>query len=302
MSIVAVIDIGSNSTNLLVAGEDGEPLRWKGSSTRLGAGLAATGRLGAEGIARTVDAVSSHLDVARELGADRVVVVGTAACRRAANTDELAVAVSERTGLTLEILSEDDEARLAFAGAVAGLDPVDAPTLVVDIGGGSTELAVGVREAELALSIPFGAVTSTESHFTADPPPPEDLTNLIGEVGDEIDDLVRVHPSLGAVGRVVGVAGTVVTVAKVEVGTNDPAPLHGMFLTRDAAEDVFRTLATEKHADRILNPGLPPDRGDIIVAGCCILVALMRRLGLDGITVSTRGLLFGVAARERLGT
>jgi exopolyphosphatase/guanosine-5'-triphosphate,3'-diphosphate pyrophosphatase len=302
VSIVAVIDIGSNSTNLLVTGADGEPLRWRGSSTRLGAGLATTGRLGAEGIAHTVDAVTAHLDIARELGASRTVVVGTAACRRAANTDDLVTAISERTGHTLEILSENDEARLAFAGAVAGLGPVEVPTLVVDIGGGSTELAVGVREAELAVSIPFGAVTSTESHFTSDPPRPEDLTNLIGEVGDEIDDLVRAHPSLGAVGRVIGVAGTIVTMAKVEVGTNDPSPLHGMLLTRDAAEDVFRTLATEKPADRVLNPGLPSDRGDIIVAGCCILVALMRRLGLDGITVSTRGLLFGVAARERLGT
>ena len=300
VSIVAVIDVGSNSTNLLVSGPDGEPLRWRGASTRLGMGLAATGRLGTDGIARTVDAVEAHLEVARELGAAHTVVVGTAACRRATNVTELATAIADRTGLTLEILSEHDEARLAFDGAVAGLDTVDVPTLVVDIGGGSTELAVGVREAELALSIPYGAVTSTESHFSADPPPPEDLTNLIGEVGDEIDDLVRVHPALGAVGRVVGVAGTIVTVAKVEVGTNDPSALHGMVLTRDAAEDVFRTLATEKPADRVLNPGLPPDRGDIIVAGCCILVALMRRLGLDGITVSTRGLLFGVAARERL--
>lgn len=297
---VAVIDIGTNSTNLLVVGADGTDLARVVSSTRLGDGLAAHGVLSSSSIERTVAAVTAHMATARSHGVGRTVVTGTAACRRAANTADLADAISSATGASLEVLSESDEARLSFRGAMRGLDNVDVPTLVVDIGGGSTEYVVGVREAEQWASIPFGAVTSTESHFTSDPPAPEDLSNLIGAVSDELEELGRTMPSLAQPGRVVGVAGTIVTVAAVELGlvAFDETSLHGMELTRDAAEDVFRTLATESPSDRAMNPGLPASRVDIIVAGCCILVATMRRLRLDALTVSTRSLLDGVAIRE----
>lgn len=297
---VAVIDIGTNSTNLLVVDADGTDLARIVTSTRLGEGLASTGMLSVAAITRTVEAVASHTAGARSHGVDRIVVTGTAACRRATNTGDLANAVMSATGVTLEVLSESDEARLAFRGALRGLESTDVPTLVVDIGGGSTEYVVGVREAEQWASIPFGAVTATESHFSADPPPPEDLSNLIGAVSDELEELGREVPSLAQPGRVIGVAGTIVTVAAVELGLADfdDSALHGMELSRDAAEDVFRTLATESPADRSMNPGLPASRVDIIVAGCCILVATMRRLRLDNVTVSTRNLLDGVAMRE----
>lgn len=301
-SPVAVVDIGTNSTNLLVVGADGADLARVVASTRLGEGLATNGVLSAAAIARTVEVVASHAATAQSHGVERLVVTGTAACRRATNTGDLAGAIASATGVSLEILSEADEARLAFAGALRGLPAVDLPTLVIDIGGGSTEYVVGVRDAEQWASIPFGAVTSTESHFSADPPPPEDLSNLIGAVSDELEELGRGIPSLAQPGRVVGVAGTIVTVAAVELGLADfdDAALHGMELSRDAAEDVFRTLATEAPADRAMNPGLPPSRVDIIVAGCCILVATMRRLRLDTLTVSTRSLIDGVAVREEV--
>ncbi len=297
---VAVIDIGTNSTNLLVVGANGADLDRVVASTRLGEGLATSGTLSAVAIARTVEAVTSHAATARSHGADRIVVTGTAACRRATNTSDLADAIASATGTTLEVLSESDEARLAFRGALRGLESADVPTLVVDIGGGSTEYVVGVRDAEQWASIPFGAVTSTESHLSKDPPPPEDLSNLIGAVSDELEELGRAIPTLANPGRVVGVAGTIVTVAAVELGLTDfdDTALHGMELSRDAAEDVFRTLATESPSDRAMNPGLPASRVDIIVAGCCILVATMRRLRLDSITVSTHSLLDGVAMRE----
>ena len=299
-SPVAAIDIGTNSTNLLVVGADGTDLDRVVASTRLGEGLASSGALSSSAIDRTVDAVASHVATAHSHGAARIVVTGTAACRRATNAADLARAIASATGATLEVLSESDEARLAFRGALRGLGSVDVPTLVVDIGGGSTEYVVGVRDAEQWASIPFGAVTSTESHFSADPPPPEDLSNLIGAVSDELEELGRTVPSLAQPGRVVGVAGTIVTVAAVELGLSDfdDTALHGMALSRDAAEDVFRTLATESPSDRAMNPGLPSSRVDIIVAGCCILVATMRRLRLDALTVSTRSLLDGVAMRE----
>lgn len=302
MTGVAAIDIGTNSTNLLVVDATGADLGRRYATTRLGDGLATSGRLADEAVARTTAAVLDHLATARSLGADSISVVGTAACRRATNSADFVRHLADVAGVDLEILSAQDEARLAFAGALSGLEPLDTPTLVIDIGGGSTEYTVGVREAEQWASIPFGAVVSTETHLTTDPPRPEDLTNLIGAVADELEELGRTMPALTSPGRVVGVAGSVVTIAAVEVGLHDfdESVLHGMDLTKDAAEDVFRTLATESLADRTSNPGLPSSRADIIVAGCCILVATMRRLRLDSVTVSTRGLLDGVAHRGRL--
>ena len=299
--IRAAIDVGTNSTNLLVVDAGGGDLARRYATTRLGEGLGSSGRLTDEAIERTVAAIESHARTARELGAETVEVVGTAAFRRASNTADLVQRLSG-AGLVLEILPERDEARLAFDGALSGLTAVDVPTLVIDIGGGSTEYTVGVREADQWASIPFGAVTATEAHFDTDPPRPEDLTNLIGAVADELEELGRTMPALTSPGRVVGVAGSIVTIAAVELGLQDfdESALHGMELTKDAAEDVFRTLATESLADRKLNPGLPAPRADIIVAGCCILVATMRRLRLESITVSTRGLLDGAVRRGRL--
>jgi len=202
------------------------------------------------------------------------------------------------------VLSESDEASLTFSGALIGLPVIDTPTLVIDIGGGSTEYTVGTQSIDVFASIPFGAVTSTDSHISSDLPRPEDLTNLIGAVSDELEDITRDHPIVGTAIRAVGVAGTIVTIAAVELGLHefDDSALHGMALTREAVEDVFRTVATEPLTLRVQNPGLGPDRADIIVAGCCILVATMRRLHLAEITVSTRGLLDGVAHRVRLNS
>lgn len=299
---IAVIDVGSNSTNYLALDAHGATLERTIAPTRLAAGLHSSGGLSIEGIERTVAAVSRHVEAARASGIARIDVVGTAACRRAGNTAELVARIADTTGLALEVLSPDDEARHAFHGALAGLPGERVPTLVIDIGGGSTEYVVGVDEPEALASVPFGAVTSTEAFFDTDPPRPEDLTNLIGAVSDELEELGRTMPAIAAPGRVVGVAGTIVTVAAVELGlsTFDHGVLHGMVLTKEAAEDVFRTVATEPLAQRRLNPGLPADRADIIVAGCCILVATMRRLHLDHVTVSTGGLLDGVARRGRL--
>ena len=301
MSATAVIDVGTNSTNLLVtdAGTDLERII---TVTRLGEGLHASGVLSGAAMARTVDVIESHAARARELGAGTVLVAGTAACRRARNTADLVASVRERTGLDLTVVPADIEASLSFAGALRGLPRIAGNTLVVDIGGGSTELTVGVDSPLHTASIPVGAVTATESELTTDPPHPADLTNVIGAVQDDLEEMGRLHPEMLGAQRVVGVAGTIVTVAAVEIGlaTFDDAVLHGFVLTRDAAEDVFRTLATEDLAQRRKNPGLPADRADVIVGGCCILVGVMRRLGLPEITVSTRSLMDGAALRGRL--
>ena len=302
MSTDAVIDVGTNSVKVLVAA-DGRDLLRALETTRLGEGLAGTGTLSPAAIERTVAAVSGFAAHARGLGAGAITVVGTAACRRAGNTAELAARIEQECGLGLTVLTGEQEASLSFTGALRRLPRIAGNTLVVDIGGGSTELTVGVDEPHRAASIPVGAVTATESDLTTDPPRPEDLTNVIGAVQDELEELGRLHPEMLTASRVVGIAGTIVTVAAVEIGQAvfDEEALHGFVLTREAAEDVFRTLATESLADRVRNPGLPRERADIIVAGCCILVGVMRRLQLQEITVSTGSLRDGVIERGRLG-
>jgi exopolyphosphatase/guanosine-5'-triphosphate,3'-diphosphate pyrophosphatase len=293
MTRVAAIDVGTNSTNLLVIDEHGTESTRVITSTRLGEGLQSTGELSLEAMTRTVEVIASYVTTAQSLGVTNIQIVGTAACRRARNAASFS-----------EVLSESDEAALTFSGALIGLPVIDTPTLVIDIGGGSTEYTVGTESIDVFASIPFGAVTSTDSHISSDLPRPEDLTNLIGAVSDELEDITRDHPIVGTAMRTVGVAGTIVTIAAVELGLHefDDSALHGMALSREAVEDVFRTMATEPLALRVQNPGLGRDRADIIVAGCCILVATMRRLRLAEITVSTRGLLDGVAHRVRLNS
>ena len=301
---IAAIDVGTNSANLLVIDAAGAELTRVITSTRLGEGLHSTGEISGDAMARAVDVIASYVATAKSLGATKIQIVGTAACRRANNTAAFNELLRERTQMTIEVVSESDEAALTFSGALIGLPVIDSPTLVIDIGGGSTEYTVGTESIDVFASIPFGAVTSTDSHISSDLPRPEDLTNLIGAVSDELEDITRDHPIVGTQMRTVGVAGTIVTIAAVELGLHefDDSALHGMTLSREAVEDVFRTVATEPLALRVQNPGLGPDRADIIVAGCCILVATMRRLHLSEITVSTRGLLDGVASRVRLNS
>jgi exopolyphosphatase/guanosine-5'-triphosphate,3'-diphosphate pyrophosphatase len=162
----------------------------------------------------------------------------------------------------------------------------------------------GTETLDFAVSIPFGAVNITEAELHRDPPRPEELTNAISLVSDAVDDIAHNYPLIGHVERVVGVAGTIVTVAAVEVGqkTFDPSALHKLKLSREAIEDVFRTLATEPLSDRVFNPGLPRDRADIIVGGCCVLVAVMRRLQISELIVSQYNLLDGLISELRKKT
>jgi exopolyphosphatase/guanosine-5'-triphosphate,3'-diphosphate pyrophosphatase len=133
-----------------------------------------------------------------------------------------------------------------------------------------------------------------------DPPRPEELTNAIGLVTDFMDDLIRDHPEVLNATRVVGVAGSIVTIAAVEIGLQefDATALHGARMTRENVEEVFRTLATETLADRKFNPGLPADRADVIVGGCCVLVGVMRKLRVSEIMVSVNNLLDGLVRDE----
>lgn len=299
---VAVIDVGTNSVNMLIRDREGDVVR-RFAIPRLGEGVANTRFLSDEAQTRTVKVLQGYMKDISDAGVSRVRIIGTSACRRATNIDQFAALVRTATQVDLEVVDEHTEAKLSFRGALTGLPVNDThgaerPIVVVDIGGGSTEFTIGVREPDVTFSLPYGAVVTTETELAHDPPRPEELTNAIGAVEDDLEELTRAHPSLVADPLVVGVAGTIVTVAAVEIGlsTFDDAALHGFVLSKDAAEDVFRTLATERLDDRVFNPGLPRDRADIIVGGCCVLVGIMRRLRLDSLVVSTRNLLDGAAA------
>lgn len=299
---VAVIDVGTNSVNMLVRDHQSDILR-RFATPRLGEGVARTRLLASEAQARAVDVLQEYMKDIGEADVSQVRIIGTSACRRATNIDQFAAMVREVTNVDLDVVDEHTEAKLSFRGALTGLSfnsthGAERPIVVVDIGGGSTEFTIGVREPEVTFSLPYGAVVTTETELAHDPPRPEELTNAIGAVEDDLEELARAHPALISDPLVVGIAGTIVTVAAVEIGLTsfEDAALHGFVLSKDAAEDVFRTLATERLADRLFNPGLPRDRADIIVGGCCVLVGIMRRLRLDSLVVSTRNLLDGAAA------
>jgi exopolyphosphatase/guanosine-5'-triphosphate,3'-diphosphate pyrophosphatase len=296
-SPVAAIDIGTNSTNLLIVDPEGNEIVREVNVTRLGKGVAASGLLDNSAIAATVQQLAIYASLLKQHNVETFRVTATEACRRASNANTFLDQAETILGKRPEIISGVLEGQLTYRGALSKLEPHNGTTIVVDIGGGSTEVMIGVgNELQHTVSFPFGAVVLTETELHRDPPRPEELTNAIGFATDFMDDLVREQPQVLEATRVVGVAGTIVTIAAVELGIArfDPVALHGMTLTREAAEDVFRTLATESLTDRKSNPGLPAERADVIVGGCCALVGIMRRLRLPSITVSVHNLLDGV--------
>ena len=296
-SPVAAIDIGTNSTNLLIVDPEGNEIVREVNVTRLGKGVASSGVLDDSAINSTVQQLAVYASLLKQHKVETFRVTATEACRRASNANTFLDQAETVLGKRPEIISGAEEGQLAFRGALSKLEPHKGITIVVDIGGGSTEVMIGQDNSlQHASSFPVGAVVLSETELHRDPPRPEELTNAIGLVTDFMDDLVREQPHVLDATRVVGVAGTIVTIAAVELGIArfDPVALHGMTLTREAAEDVFRTLATESLSDRKSNPGLPAERADVIVGGCCALVGIMRRLRLPSITVSVHNLLDGV--------
>ncbi len=171
---------------------------------------------------------------------------------------------------------------------------------MVDIGGGSTEFVVGATEPDEVVSVDMGCVRVTEKFLRADPPEPIELSQAISVVHAHLDDVEREAPAAKEARRLVGLAGTVTTVAAVELGlvNYDPERIHHFVLTRAAAEDVFRTLATEPRADRVHNPGLEEARADVIVGGAAILVTVMRHFGFEECLVSEADILDGLVLSQ----
>ena len=299
---VAAIDIGTNSTNLLIADAQGNDIVREVHVTGLGRGVVHNNMLNEDAIARTIARLQNYATLIQQHGVGTIRVTATEACRRATNASVFLDQAEAVLGTRPLIIAGTEEGRLAYSGALSHLPAHEGITLVIDIGGGSTEIMIGEKTLQHAVSFPFGTVVLTESHLSHDPPRPEELTNAIGLVTDFMDDLIRDHPEVLSATRVVGVAGSIVTIAAVEIGLKefDAAALHGARMTRENVEEVFRTLATETLANRKFNPGLPADRADVIVGGCCVLVGVMRKLRIPEIMVSVNNLLDGLV-RDELG-
>jgi len=295
--VVAAIDCGTNSTRLLVT-DGSRAVERLMRITRLGEGVDGTGRLSPDAIARTVSVLREFRSAMDRDGVQAVRMSATSAVRDASNREQFMAAAEDVVGIRPEVLSGMEEGRLAFAGATAELDPSNGPFLVVDIGGGSTELVVGRDEPVGVESMDVGCVRITEKFLHHDPPRPEELSDALMEVRDQLEDAVRAVPELNDAQQMIGLAGTVTTVAAVELGLTeyDRDRIHHFWLTRAAAEDVFRTLATESRAARLGNPGLEEARADVIVGGCVVLVAVLRYFDLSGCLVSESDILDGLAS------
>ncbi len=302
MGAVAAIDCGTNSTRLLIVDGDGRPVERLMRITRLGQGVAAGRRLHPDAIARVIAVLHEFRQVLDRHGVERVRVAATSAARDATNRDELFDAAEAALGTRPELLDGLEEARLSFRGATAELTgrggaPAE-PLLVADIGGGSTELVVGVPGEEPlgAVSLDVGCVRLTERWIEHDPARPDELANALGEVRDLLEDADRQVPELADAGNLIGLAGTVSTVAALDLGLGryDRDRVHHHLLSRHVVEDWFRTMAMGDRDERLGNPGLEEGRVDVIVGGLCVLVAILRHRGLDSCLASESDILDGI--------
>jgi exopolyphosphatase/guanosine-5'-triphosphate,3'-diphosphate pyrophosphatase len=300
---VAVIDIGTNSARLLVADVSGgrvSPVERRSTVTRLGRGVDLSGRLSAEAIEDACGAIGEYVAAIREMGIERVDAIATSAVRDAENGSAFIAELRERFALSARVLDGEEEARLTYLGASSEHTPT-VPTLVVDIGGGSTELIVGKGE-EIAFhtSLQAGVVRHTERHINSDPPTAIELESLAADIRGLI------ARALGAgVGAEAGiaVAGTPTSLAAIEMELvpYDPALVHDHILALPAIQRMLSQLASVPLAERIQIPGMHTDRAPTIVAGVVILVETMRAFGLEQITVSEHDILYGgaIAAASR---
>jgi exopolyphosphatase/guanosine-5'-triphosphate,3'-diphosphate pyrophosphatase len=299
---VAVVDIGSNSTRLLLAEVTGarvtSELERRSSVTRLGVGVDADGRLREDAMERVFSTLDEYAEAIDRRRAHVKLAVLTSAVRDSDNGADFAEEVERRYGLVAHVLSGDEEARLTFLGATSERDSADTePTLVIDIGGGSTELVIGAGdELRFHVSTQAGVVRQTERHINADPPTADELEELAADVGSIIDAAVPVEYR-NAVANGIAVAGTATSLAAIaqELEPYDPAQVHGYVLTREVCAGILERLAALPLEQRREVAGLHPDRAPTILAGVVILREVLARFSLDRVEVSEHDILRGAA-------
>ena len=298
---VAVADLGTNSTRLLVADvADGQvrELERRSVVTRLGDGVDASGRLGEAAQERVLDVLAGYAEAIERHGCERQVAVLTSAVRDAVNGAAFAATVRERFGLDARTIEGDEEARLTYLGATAARDRRDAtPLLVVDIGGGSTELVAGAGGAmDFHVSTQAGVVRHSERFLDGDPPARAGMDALARDVRALIEEAVPAAVRQ-RVRAVVAVAGTATSVAAIDGGVEpyDPARVEGRVVRDYRLAEISATLTALPLEERRAVPGLHPDRAPTIVAGAIILAQVLEVFGLDRFEASERDILWGAA-------
>lgn len=295
---VAVIDVGSNSTRLLVADVDGgvSVLERQSRVTRLGRGVDLSGQLADEAIEAACAAIGDYVAICRDLGAENVAAIATSAVRDASNGAAFVAELRERFALSARVLDGEEEARLTYQGATSE-QPPEAPTLVIDIGGGSTEMVIGSgAQIRFHVSLQAGVVRHTERHIAADPPTAVELEALAGDVRALIADARAGHEDARAEAGI-AVAGTPTSLAAVELGLEpyDPARVHSHVLALETIQRELSRFASAPLAAREQIAGLHPDRAPTIIAGCVILIEAMRAFGLERVQASEHDILYGMA-------
>ena len=302
MTRVAVVDIGTNSTRLLVAdvAEDGRltELERRTKVTRLGDRLDETGVLSEDAMGRVLSTLTEYRAIVEERHAERARAVLTSAVRDAANGDDFLARVrAQHDGLEARVIDGDEEARLTFRGAVSELAPTDDPTLVVDVGGGSTELVVGRGdEVSFHVSTQAGVVRQTERHLASDPPAPAELDALAADVRSIYLEAVPAEARRKACAAI-SVGGTATSLGAIDLdlecsSANDA---HGHEVTLAACRRILARLAALPEAERREVRGLHPDRAPTIVAGVVMVVEAVELFGLDSTVVSDHDILRGAA-------
>ncbi len=301
---VAVIDVGTNSTRLLVADVEAgrvAPVERRSTVTRLGRGVDLSGRLAAEAIEDTCGAIEGYMGLISEHEAGTVDAIATSAVRDAGNGGAFVAELRERFALSARVLDGEEEARLTYLGATSEHVPTE-PTLVIDIGGGSTELIVGTgEEISFHTSLQAGVVRHSERHISSDPPTASELEALATDVRGLIEGAVGGGLTAAAG---IAVAGTPTSLAAVEMALEpyDPARVHGHVLELPSIQRMLSQLASVPLSERVEIAGLHPERAPTIVAGVVILVEAMRAFGLESIEVSEHDILYGNAISAASGS
>ena len=292
---VAGIDCGTNSIRLLVT-DGGEQLHREMRIVRLGQGVDRSGLLAPEALDRTKAALVDYAAVIERLGTERTRMIATSAIRDADNRADFVAMVHDTLSVEPEVITGREEAELSYAGAVGTLDGVDEKVLLIDLGGGSTELVLGPHPLR-AHSMDVGSVRMTERHLHDDPPTPQQLAAAVADVQHALDTAARDVP-LDTGATLVGVAGTVTTVAAIALGLTeyDPARIHGARVSREQIEAVVDRLAHLDHRGRAAIPVIHPGRVDVITAGALVLRTVVERAAATEVVVSEHDILDGVAA------
>jgi exopolyphosphatase/guanosine-5'-triphosphate,3'-diphosphate pyrophosphatase len=296
---VAAIDIGTNTVLLLVAEKrDGSlvAVEEQATITRLGQGVDKMRTLAPEAVERTNACLDRYAEIVTRLGVSKTAVVGTSAMRDAGGGEAVRSHVKARFGVDARTISGDEEARLTFGGALSGLSLTDGRVVVFDIGGGSTEVVDGDRDTRViayAHSYDVGSVRLTERHVRSDPPSDAERA----AIAKTASDAFAMIPASVRGAPVVGIAGTMTTLAAVSLGmaSYDGARVHGHTMPIGELERVVDLLARVPLAERKKLAGLEPKRADVIVAGGLVALAFLRQVGAASVMVSDRGVRWGLA-------